>query len=95
MAQITLTRRIANELNKYLLEKIISILRKKENEKNIDYLQIFEVKGDELINSQEVPEIKKSYKLVYKFKENIKIWAVESIDKELGRCWTILFPEEY
>lgn len=94
MSQIIVTQRVAVELNKYLLEKIIAILRKKDIA-NTDYLQVFEIKEDQLINSQEVPEKVNTYKLMCKFKENIKVWAIENYDKEIGRCWTILFPEEY
>lgn len=39
MSQIIVTQRVAVELNKYLLEKIIAILRKKDIT-NTNYLQI-------------------------------------------------------
>lgn len=93
MAQIIVTQKVAVNLNRYLLEKIIRILREKD--KNTDYLQVFEIKENQLINSQEVPPQINTYNLMCKFKENIKIWAIENYDKEIGRCWTILFPEEY
>lgn len=50
MTTIYLTRKISSKLNKYLLEKIISIIKEKDNSK-IDYFQIFEVNNNQLINS--------------------------------------------
>lgn len=93
MYSIYLTKKIEEKLNKYLLEKIISIIRKKKEE--ADYLQIFEVSGKELINRQEEPKIVKKFKLPYVFKEKITIWAVRGQDHSVGKYWTIMFPEEY
>ena len=67
MTTIYLTRKISSKLNKYLLEKIISIIKEKDNSK-IDYFQIFEVNNNQLINSQEKPEKSEIYNLAYKFK---------------------------
>lgn len=50
MTTIYLTRKISSKLNKYLLEKIISIIKEKDNSK-IDYFQIFEVNNNQ-INKQ-------------------------------------------
>ncbi|ALF21082.1 DUF960 domain-containing protein [Fusobacterium animalis] len=93
MTTIYLTRKISSKLNKYLLEKIISIIKEKDNSK-IDYFQIFEVNNNQLINSQEKPEKSEIYNLAYKFKEKIKIWAIKS-EEEAKKYWTIMFPEEY
>ncbi len=93
MTTIYLTRKISSKLNKYLLEKIISIIKEKDNSK-IDYFQIFEVNNNQLINSQEEPEKSEIYNLVYKFKEKIKVWAIKS-EEETKKYWTIMFPEEY
>lgn len=93
MTTIYLTRKISSKLNKYLLEKIISIIKEKDNSK-IDYLQIFEVNNNQLINSQEEAEKTEIYNLAYKFKEKIKIWAIKT-EEEAKKYWTIMFPEEY
>ena len=93
MTTIYLTRKISSKLNKYLLEKIISIIKEKDNSK-IDYFQIFEVNNNQLINSQEEPEKSEIYNLAYKIKEKIKIWAIET-EEETKKYWTIMFPEEY
>lgn len=93
MTTIYLTRKISSKLNKYLLEKIISIIKEKDNSK-IDYFQIFEVNNNQLINSQEKPEKSEIYNLAYKFKEKIKIWAIKN-EEEAKKYWTIMFPEEY
>ena len=84
MTTIYLTRKISSKLNKYLLEKIISIIKEKDNSK-IDYFQIFEVNNNQLINSQEKPEKSEKYNLAYKFKEKIKIWAIKSEDYNVSR----------
>ena len=93
MTTIYLTRKISSKLNKYLLEKIISIIKEKDNSK-IDYFQIFEVNNNQLINSQEETEKSEIYNLDYKFKEKIKIWAIKT-EEETKKYWTIMFPEEY
>lgn len=93
MTTIYLTRKISSKLNRYLLEKIISIIKEKDNLK-IDYLQIFEVNNNQLINIQEEPEKTEIYNLAYKFKEKVKIWAIKS-EEQAKKYWTIMFPEEY
>ena len=93
MTTIYLTRKISSKLNKYLLEKIISIIKEKDNSK-IDYFQIFEVNNNQLINSPEQPATSETENLAYKFKEKIKIWAITS-EEDTKKYWTIMFPEEY
>ncbi|WP_022820272.1 hypothetical protein [Fusobacterium russii] len=93
MYSIYLTRKVRERLNKYLLEKIISIVKTKKDE--ADYLQVFKVNGKELINFQEEPKLVKKFKLTCTFKEEITIWAVQGQDKIIGTYWTIMFPDEY
>lgn len=96
MENIYLTRNIKENLDLRILTKIMEILREKiRTDKNIDYFQIFEVTEDTLINKQEVPEEKKEYKLNFKIQSKEKIWAVQGIDKIVGKYWTIMYPDEY
>lgn len=76
---------------------VVSALRlkeEKEESQGLDYFQIFEFKGNKMINRQEEPQDKIEFELKYEMKE-CKVWAVLGTDEIFGEYWTIMFPSEY
>lgn len=59
----------------------------------IDYLQVFDISGNTLIHSQEVPEYTKEYRLSKKY-EDEKIFCIRTTE-EKSSYWTIMFASEY
>lgn len=90
---VFITNKIYINLDIRLLIKIISLL-KNSKIKNLDYLQIFELKNNMLIHSQEIPSILFTYNLEEKF-DNVEIWAIQNKDILNKDYWTILYPDEY
>lgn len=90
---IFITNKIYKNLDIRLLVIIISLL-KNNKIKNLDYLQIFEIKNNMLIHKQEVPSLLTTYNLEEKF-DNIEIWAIQNRDISNKDYWTILYPNEY
>lgn len=94
MKTVYLTRGVRENIEMEVLSSIVSVLEEKENQENVDYLQIFEFEDDVMINRQEVPEKKEEYKLNFKT-QKIKLWAILNVDETIGEYWTILLPSEY
>lgn len=97
MENIYLTKNINEKLDLRILSSITALLKRKihlTKRENLDHFQIFEVKDNKLIHSQEIPEQLEEYDLVGNFK-NVKVWAIEGRNKEQGTYWTIMFPEDY
>ena len=95
--EIYLTKSIKERLDLRLLIGITKLLKNKIlncKEEDLDYLQIFEVKNNRLIHRQEEPEKSEEYILNGKF-NNAKVLAVQGMDREIGKYWTIMFPEDY
>ena len=97
MEKIYMTRHISENLDLRLLTSVMALLNNKilkTREEDLDYLQIFEIKNNKLIHSQEQPKQSKEYNLVGNFKDT-KVWAVRGEDERVGEYWTIMFPEDY
>lgn len=90
---IFITNKIYKNLDIRLLVKIISLL-KNNKIKNLDYLQIFEIKNNMLIHKQEILSLLTTYNLEEKF-DNMKIWAIQNKDISNKDYWTILYPDKY
>lgn len=94
---IITTESIANELDLRILSKIIQLLKIKDLEKNyneIDYLQVFEIKDNKIINTQEIPEAKVEIPLNINITKSLKIFAIRDFFKN-KTIWTIMFSDEY
>lgn len=94
---IITTTSIANELDLRILSKIIQLLKTKDLEKNyneIDYLQVFEIKDNKIINTQEIPEAKVEIPLNMNITKSLKIFAIRDFFKN-KTIWTIMFSDEY
>lgn len=97
MENIYMTRNVYENLDLRLLMSIGTLLNNKilkSEKKDIDYLQIFEIKDNKLIHRQEEPKRSEEYILKGKF-NNVKIWAVQNTDLYKNTYWTIMLPEEY
>lgn len=97
MENIYMTKNIYENLDLRLLTSITALLNNKilkSEKKEMDYLQIFEIKDNKLIHRQEEPEQSEEYILKGKFND-IKIWAVQNIDLDERTYWTVMFPSEY
>lgn len=94
---IITTESIANELDLRILSKIIQLLKTKNLEGNynkIDYLQVFEIKDNKIINTQEIPEAKVEIPLNMNITKSLKIFAIRDFFKN-QTIWTIMFSDEY
>lgn len=94
---IITTTSIANELDLRILSKIIQLLKIKDLEKNyneVDYLQVFEIKDNKIINTQEIPEAKVEIPLNMNITKSLKIFAIRDFFKN-KTIWTIMFSDEY
>jgi hypothetical protein len=85
------TKAIAETLDMRLLINIQTLISSMGS--SADYLQVFQVEGDKLIHSQEVPEIRHEYTLSKKYKD-CKIFAIRT-EEEKNTYWTILYSYEY
>lgn len=94
---ILATKNINDNLDLRILLKIIELLKIKDLEKDtekIDYLQVFEVKNNILVNKQEKPENRLEIQMNINFKLELKIFAIRDIFKD-KKIWTIMFADEY
>lgn len=88
------TKRVGEEVDKYLMVKITRILAEKEYEKDTSYLQVFTIANNEIVVEQEQPAKKEHYKISREY-EKQKLFAIKDKDKNNQEMWTILFPDEY
>lgn len=94
--EIFITKSIQEKLKFSTLTQILKILENRKNEKvEIDYLQIFKIEKNRIINSQKIPKYEKEYKLKTNEQSKKIIWAIKDIDPIIGEYWTILFPKDY
>lgn len=94
---ILATKNINDNLDLRILLKIIELLKIKDLEKDtekIDYLQVFEVKNNILVNKQEKPENRLEIQMNINSKLELKIFAIRDIFKD-KKIWTIMFADEY
>lgn len=85
------TRTVMETLDFKLLTNIAAIISSLTGE--VDYLQVFHIKGNTMVHSQEVPEMRYEYTLSKKY-EDCKIFAIRT-DEEKKSYWTIMYAEEY
>lgn len=94
--EIFITKSIQEKLKFSTLTQILKILENRKNEKiEIDYLQIFKIEKNKIINSQKIPKYEEEYKLKTNEQNKKIIWAIKDIDPIVGEYWTILFPKDY
>lgn len=94
---IFVTKEVQTEVNVREVMMIIPAIRLREEEeekKGLDYFQIFEFKGNKMINRQEEPKDKREFELNYEVEEK-KLWCVLGEDEKIGEYWTIMYPSEY
>lgn len=94
MKSVYLTRGVKENVSFEVLHSVVTVLMEKENQENVDYLQVFEFENDVMINRQEEPDESKEYRLNFKAPK-IKLWGILGVDEIVGEYWTILFPSEY
>lgn len=90
---IFVTKEVQTEVNVREVMMIISAIRLREEEeekKGLDYFQIFEFKGNKMINRQEEPKDKREFELNYEVEEK-KLWCVLGEDEKIGEYWTIMY----
>lgn len=88
------TKRVGEEVDKYLMVKITRILAEKEYEKDTNYLQVFTIANNEIVVEQEQPAKKEHYKISREY-EKQKLFAIKDKDQNNQEVWTVLFPDEY
>ena len=59
----------------------------------IDYLQVFDISGNILTHSQEVPEYEREYRLSKKY-EDERLFCIRT-DEDKKSYWTLMFSSEY
>jgi hypothetical protein len=60
---------------------------------DLDYLQVFDILGDRLIHTQEVPEYTREYLLDEKH-EDCKLFVIKT-EEQNRRYWTVMYANEY
>ena len=61
--RLYITKRVGEEVDKYLMVKITRILAEKDYEKDTSYLQVFTIANNEIVVEQEQPAKKEHYKI--------------------------------
>ena len=61
------TKKVSDDIENYLMDKICCILFEKDLQKDTDYLQIFNISDNQLVVEQEQPAKKESYSLSRKY----------------------------
>jgi len=85
------TKAVAETLDINLLINIQTLIFTMEVD--TDYLQSFNIEGNKLTHSQEIPEYSKEYRLSKKYKDE-KIFVIRT-EEEKHSYWTIMFCYEY
>lgn len=94
---IFITKGVQTEVDVREVMMIVSAIRlreEEEQEKGLDYFQVFEFKDTKMVNKQEEPQDKREFELGYKTTEK-KLWCVLGEDEKFGEYWTIMYPSEY
>ena len=60
---------------------------------DLDYLQVFDVSGDRLIHTQEVPKYSREYLLDEKYSD-CKLFVIKTKEKNMS-YWTVMYADEY
>ena len=85
------TKEVNERLDMKIVIYIQTLIATMEIEK--DYLQVFDISGNILTHSQEVPEYMKKYKLNKKYRDD-KLFCIRT-DEENQSYWTLMFSYEY
>lgn len=86
---------VTKEVNERLDMKIVIYIQTiiATMEVEIDYLQVFDISGNILTHSQEVPEYEREYRLSKKY-EDERLFCIRT-DEEKKSYWTLMFSSEY